>query len=63
MPPQVGNLIIVMEPNLPPEAWLLGRILKLSSGEDGVAWLATLHTKRGMIQRLVKDLAVLPSGK
>ncbi|XP_066585603.1 uncharacterized protein [Prorops nasuta] len=58
---QVGDIVLVKVPNNPPRTWTWGRILKLISGVDGLARVATIKTAKKEIQRSVSQLCKLPS--
>lgn len=45
-----GALVIVREKNLPPQMWLLGRIVHIVPGRDGIARVVDIKTKKGIIQ-------------
>ncbi|XP_026326027.1 uncharacterized protein LOC113234770 isoform X2 [Hyposmocoma kahamanoa] len=55
-----GALVIVKEKNLPPLMWLLGRIVHLVPGRDGIARVADVKTKKGTIRRAYNMLCPLP---
>ncbi|XP_055839281.1 uncharacterized protein LOC129907208 [Episyrphus balteatus] len=57
---EVGDLVILKEPNLPPSQWLLERVTEVHPGEDGHVRVVTLRTKRGTFMRPVTKLALLP---
>ncbi|XP_055856101.1 uncharacterized protein LOC129919272 [Episyrphus balteatus] len=57
---EVGDLVILKEPNLPPSQWFLGRVTEVHPGEDGHVRVVTLRTKRGTFMRPVTKLALLP---
>lgn len=55
-----GLLVIVKEDNIPPGQWLLGRVVEVFYGNDGVVRTASVKTVRGVIQRPAIKLCVLP---
>nr|CAI5852148.1 unnamed protein product [Callosobruchus analis]CAI5857270.1 unnamed protein product [Callosobruchus analis]CAI5864086.1 unnamed protein product [Callosobruchus analis]CAI5867998.1 unnamed protein product [Callosobruchus analis] len=57
---QVGQMVLVKEPNLPPLKWRLGRVLSLIPGPDDVPRVAVLKTSIGTIKRALNRLCVLP---
>ncbi|XP_018395608.1 PREDICTED: uncharacterized protein LOC108774094 [Cyphomyrmex costatus] len=57
---QVGDLVLLIEDNLPPMQWKLGRIEALHPGEDGVIRVATIRTSTGSFKRAVKKICALP---
>ncbi|XP_063914810.1 uncharacterized protein LOC135131161 [Zophobas morio] len=50
----VGTLVVLMEENLPPMQWKLGRIAELHPGEDSVVRVVTVKTANGLFKRSVK---------
>ncbi|KAH8250804.1 hypothetical protein KR038_010815 [Drosophila bunnanda] len=56
-----GQLVIVAEDNLPPQQWLLGRIVATHAGEDGMVRVVDLRRSDGAIfRRAIHKLAPLP---
>ncbi|CAH2100530.1 unnamed protein product [Euphydryas editha] len=51
-PPQVGELVLVKEDNLPPLQWKLGRITRTIPGKDGVIRVVDLDTAHGHLADL-----------
>lgn len=58
---KIGSLVLVVDENLPPLYWRLGRILLLHPGQDGLHRVATLQTSSGSITRAVQKLCLLPN--
>ncbi|XP_073949686.1 uncharacterized protein [Choristoneura fumiferana] len=56
-----GALVIVKEKGAPPLMWLLGRIMKIYPGRDGVARVADIKTKKGIIKRAFNNICPLPT--
>ncbi|XP_075170108.1 uncharacterized protein LOC142242414 [Haematobia irritans] len=56
----IGNMVLIKEDNLPPLKWLLGRVVDVVSGGDGVVRVALIKTLNGIIRRSVTKLALLP---
>ncbi|KAK9701249.1 methyltransferase (DUF5641) [Popillia japonica] len=56
----VGTLVLIKEDNLPPYRWMLGRIIKLHPGTDGINRVVTLKTIKGVIKRPVTKICPLP---
>ncbi|XP_063368802.1 uncharacterized protein LOC134657178 [Cydia amplana] len=56
---KIDDLVLVMDDQLPPMKWLLGRIVKLYTGNDGVCRVVDLKTKNGIIKRAVSRLSAL----
>jgi hypothetical protein len=57
---QIGDLVVVIEDNLPPMKWLLGRVVTLHPGKDGLVRVATIKTSKGEIKRPTAKLCLLP---
>ncbi|XP_053597521.1 uncharacterized protein LOC128668468 [Microplitis demolitor] len=57
---KVGMLVMILEDNLPPLAWSIGRITAIHPGEDGIVRVVTLKTKNGEYKRCTKKLCPLP---
>ncbi|CAH1963989.1 unnamed protein product [Acanthoscelides obtectus] len=55
-----GKLVLLLDDNLPPMLWKLGRITKLHHGQDGVARTVTVRTVNGETTRAVQRVALLP---
>ncbi|KAJ0177755.1 hypothetical protein K1T71_006628 [Dendrolimus kikuchii] len=56
---RVGEMVLVEEPNTPPLLWLVGRIVRVMPGQDGVARMAEIKTKRGLLIRTAHRLCPL----
>ncbi|XP_055908277.1 uncharacterized protein LOC129943083 [Eupeodes corollae] len=57
---EVGDLVVVKEPNMPPSKWALGRVEKLHPGEDDLVRVVSIRTKNGIFKRSITKLALLP---
>lgn len=58
--PQVGELVLIHDDNLPPLQWKRGRIARLLPGKDGVVRVVDLTTSSGTLRRPVMKIARLP---
>lgn len=58
--PSVGEVVLVMEDDMPPGKWLLGRIEQKHPGLDGLTRVVTLRTQSSTIKRPTSKLCVLP---
>lgn len=56
---EAGDLVIVVDGNLPRNEWRKGRVLTTNVGKDGKARSATVQTCSGILTRPVVKLAVL----
>lgn len=59
-PLAIGKLVLIQEPNSPPLAWALGRIVKIHPGADERVRVATVRTPQGKLLRPVHRLFPLP---
>ncbi|XP_022827331.1 uncharacterized protein LOC111357037 isoform X2 [Spodoptera litura] len=55
-----GTMVVIKDNNLPPLMWLLGRITHVLPGRDGVARVADILTKKGVIRRAFNTICPLP---
>lgn len=58
---RVGDLVFILDDQLPPMKWLMGRITKLYPGADGVCRVVDVKTEYGVIHRPVSKLSLLDS--
>lgn len=58
---KMHDLVLIMEDNLPPSRWALGRIIATHPGTDGLVRVATIKCQSGEIKRPICKLALLPS--
>ncbi|XP_069361895.1 uncharacterized protein [Maniola hyperantus] len=56
-----GDLVVIKEKTSPPLMWLLGRIVHVLPGGDGVARVADIKTKKGIIRRAFNNICPLPT--
>ena len=57
--PKVGQVVLIVEDNVPRPLSKLGLIVELHSGIDGIVRAVTLRTKGGLIKRPVQRLVML----
>lgn len=57
---QVGNIVLIKDERLPPLKWLLGKILDVHPGSDGLVRVCTVKTINGIYKRPVVKLSLLP---
>lgn len=57
---KIGQLVIIRDENLPPAQWLLGRIIELIKGKDGLVRSVELKTESGKLSRPVQKICILP---
>lgn len=58
--PNVGDVVLVKEDDLPPSRWLLGRIVEKHPGCDNLTRVVTLRTKASIFKRPICKICVLP---
>ena len=59
-PAKIDDVVVLIEDNLPPFKWKIGRITKLYPGQDGVPRVADIRTEDSNFQRPVRKLCPLP---
>ncbi|XP_055909030.1 uncharacterized protein LOC129943530 [Eupeodes corollae] len=57
---QVNDLVIIKDDRLPPNQWLLGRIIETHPGDDQLVRVVTVRTKSGNYKRCVSKICKLP---
>lgn len=55
-----GAMVIVREDNLPTLKWLLGRVIAVHPGPDGLSRVATVKTANSVMKRAISKLCFLP---
>lgn len=58
--PEVGDIVLVKEDDLPPTKWLLGRILQKHPGTDNLTRVVSLKCGNSVFKRPTSKLCVLP---
>ena len=56
---QIGDLVLVVEDNLPHGRWNFGRVVKTFPGDDGLIRTVEVQTKQGTFKRPVAKLCLL----
>ncbi|XP_041988861.1 uncharacterized protein LOC121740272 [Aricia agestis] len=56
----VGTLVLIRDKDVPPLCWLLGRVVHLHPGADGVTRVADINTRKGIIRRAFNAICPLP---
>ncbi|XP_045540972.1 uncharacterized protein LOC123722619 [Papilio machaon] len=59
--PEIGDIVLIKEPSLPPTKWLMAQIIDTHPGQDGEVRVVSLRTKSGLLKRPVSKLVALPS--
>lgn len=55
-----NSLVLIIEDNLPPTRWALGRVLEVHPGQDGLVRVVTLKSQGTTFKRPITKLALLP---
>ncbi|XP_055910713.1 uncharacterized protein LOC129945078 [Eupeodes corollae] len=56
---ELNDLVLVLDNNLPPSKWLMGRVINLFPGADGLIRVVEIRTKSGVMRRDITKLALL----
>lgn len=56
----VGTLVLLIEDNIPPQRWVIGRIVQVFPGDDSVVRVVLVKTKAGLFKRSIKRVCPLP---
>lgn len=57
---EIGDLVLLRNPNLPPAKWDLGRILECHPGDDNLTRVVTVKTARTVLKRPITQVCPLP---
>lgn len=55
-----GMLVLIIEDNVPPQAWKYGKIVKTYPGSDSLVRVADVKTGTGILRRSISKLSPLP---
>lgn len=55
-----GTMVIIHEDNLPPQKWILGRVINALPGKDDLVRVVDIRTAKGIIRRPIRKIAILP---
>ncbi|XP_050684778.1 uncharacterized protein LOC126979511 isoform X3 [Leptidea sinapis] len=55
-----GALVVIKDMTSPPLMWLMGRVIRVLPGSDGVARVADIRTRKGVLRRAFKTICPLP---
>lgn len=61
--PKIGDLVLLIQRNVPSKQWQLGRIVALFTGRDNKVRVAEVETTTGIYKRSITELCPLPSNK
>ncbi|GFY47288.1 DUF1758 domain-containing protein [Trichonephila inaurata madagascariensis] len=57
---KIGDVVIIKEDNLLSSMWPLGKVISTHPGKDGIVRVVTLKTTKGLYQRPIVKLSILP---
>ena len=57
---KIGDLVLIKDQNLPPAKWLLGRVIEVKPGRDGLVRVAVIRTASSTFTRSIYQLCKLP---
>jgi hypothetical protein len=57
---KIGDMVLIVEDNLPPGLWPLGRIVEVFNGPDGRVRVVNIKTQKGIFKRAFTKVCVLP---
>ena len=58
--PEIDDVVILRDDNVPPAKWLLGKIIEKHTGRDNLTRVVTVKTKNGVLKRPCNKLCFLP---
>lgn len=56
---EIGDMVILKQDNIPPGQWLLGRIINVIFGNDGLTRVVDVKTKNGVYRRALNKIILL----
>lgn len=57
---QIGDLVQIIDPNLPRNVWVRGKVVATYPGPDAVVRTVDVKTKGGILRRPVRKMVILP---
>lgn len=57
---KIGDLVLILEDNLPPAKWALGRVIEAHPGDDGRVRVVTIKARGSTFKRSIVKVAKLP---
>ncbi|XP_045542800.1 uncharacterized protein LOC123723621 [Papilio machaon] len=61
--PEIDDVVIIHDQNLPPAKWILGRIIQKHTGKDNITRVVTMKTTNGIVKRPCNKLCFLPKSE
>ena len=58
--PNINDVVLIKEDDMPPSRWLLGRIIQKHPGRDNITRVVTLKTNSSIVKRPTSKICVLP---
>lgn len=58
---EIDDLVVIKQDNIPPNEWLLGRVIKVFPGSDSRVRVVELRTSKGTLTRPIAKVVVLPN--
>ncbi|XP_065361992.1 uncharacterized protein LOC135955567 [Calliphora vicina] len=58
---ETNDIVIIRQDNLPPNEWLLGRVIKTYTGSDGRNRVVDIRTSSGTLTRPITKVVILPT--
>ncbi|UYV67861.1 hypothetical protein LAZ67_5002285 [Cordylochernes scorpioides] len=55
-----GSLVLVREEPVPPAKWIMGLVVEIHPGKNGLVRVVSIRTKAGLLKRPLVKLALLP---
>lgn len=55
-----GDVVVLIDKNLPPNSWLLARVINTHPGDDGLVRVVTIKTKNSTLKRAINKICPLP---
>lgn len=57
---KLNTLVLLIEENVPPNKWSLGRVVKLFPGKDELVRTDDVRTQHGIFRRAITKICSLP---
>lgn len=57
---KVNDLVLLRNDHLPPQSWMLGRIMEIHPGRDGLVRVVSIKTIAGIFKRAITQICKLP---
>lgn len=57
--PEINDIVILKEDNIPPTKWILGRIIEKHTGPDNITRVVSVKCKSGVLKRPMSKLCII----